>query len=112
MEKEILILIIGVLLAFYNGQFLTNRSKQWHTTGWVIRALLMVVLWPNMLYMAAFINVAWLFYDIIINLYLNQKWWYTGKNAFIDKYVPFGIVWSLKGLFFVILLIEIYKAIA
>ena len=100
--QEIIILIVAVLLAVYNGQFIKNKSKEWHRTGWFIRALLMFALWPNILLMLIYFNLAWIAYDIIINIfYLKAPWHYQGNTSFLDKNLPFAVVGAFKvGLMF------------
>ena len=107
MEKEI-ILLVGILLAIYNGQFLSHRSVGWHRTGFIIRLLLGLVLYPNLLYMMIYLNIAWALYDIIINMYLKVPWYYIGKTAWIDKTIPHWVNWALKSL---ILIVTIYLLI-
>jgi hypothetical protein len=111
MEKEIIIITVALLLGFYNGQFIMNQTKNWHITGFIIRALLVIPLYPNTLAVLIYINCAWLLYDIIINLYMKQKWYYQGRTAWMDKNIPSGITWGLKFTFFIILVAEITKLI-
>ena len=83
--KELIIISLAVLLAMYNGQFITKRSKAWHTTGFVIRALIMVLLWPDITLMLIYLWLAWPVYDIIINKYMGQKWNYVGLTSWFDR---------------------------
>lgn len=104
MEKEI-ILILGVLLAIYNGQFLAQKPIGWHRTGFIIRVGLGLLLYPNILYMLIYFNVAWSVYDIIINKYLKASWHYVGRTSWIDKTIPKWLNLGLKILLLVITLI-------
>ena len=107
MEKEI-ILLVGILLAIYNGQFLSLKVAEWHRTGFIIRLLLGLILYPNIIYMMIYLNIAWALYDIIINMYLKVPWYYIGRTAWIDKTIPHWINWAIKIL---ILLTTIYSLI-
>lgn len=99
------------MLGVYNGQFLTHRTKGWHITGWWIRALLMFGLWPDFLHMIIYINLAWAGYDLIINAFLKQKWYYQGKTAIMDKNIPPEITFGIKFVLLIIMISEIWKAL-
>jgi hypothetical protein len=111
-DPTFIILIVGLLLAFYNGMFLTNKSKQWHAVGWIIRAALMPILWPQYFYMMLYIVITWHLYDIIINIYLKQKWWYQGRTSFIDKNIPPSFIWMFKLVIFIIFVVELFYYVA
>lgn len=83
--QVIILMIVTVLLGVYNGQFLTDASKSWHRTGWVIRFLLGILLYPNLLAMVVYAWLAWIVYDIIINFFIRQPWDYVGETSTIDK---------------------------
>lgn len=105
--KEIIILSIAILLALYNGQFINNKTKAWHRTGFIIRALIMVLLWPNWILMLVYFNLAWTVYDIIINVfYLKVPWWYQGETGWIDSNISPDVIFPLK--FFLLLTTTVY----
>lgn len=89
--KEIVILTLAVLLAAYNGQFITGASKSWHGTGFLIRALIMLLLWPDLTLMLIYLWLAWPVYDIIINCYMRVKWNYVGSTSWFDRLPGFPI---------------------
>jgi len=93
--SNIIVILLAVLLGMYNGQFITKRSKAWHMTGFVIRALLMVLLWPDITLMLVYFWLAWPVYDIIINKYMGQKWNYVGSTSWFDR-LPGFLVALLK----------------
>jgi hypothetical protein len=108
MQTEIILIAVALLLGFYNGQFIMNYSKLWHATGWLIRALLIIPLWPSALWIALYVVIAWPLYDIIINLHMKQKWYYQGKTSFMDRYFPPAVMWPAKLVWIIILIIEIF----
>jgi hypothetical protein len=91
----LIILLVAVLLGMYNGQFITGASKSWHGTGFVIRALLMFVLWPDPTLMVVYFWIAWVAYDLIINFYMKVPWHYQGETAWFDL-IPRGVIFFLK----------------
>lgn len=78
-------LILAVLLGIYNGQFITKRSKAWHRTGWIIRLLIGVMLYPDVTLMLIYSFLAWIVYDLIINWYMKKPWNYVGDSSEFDK---------------------------
>lgn len=83
--QPFIILLLAVLLGAYNGQFITGASKSWHGTGFLIRALLIVFLWPDITLMLIYFWLAWPVYDIIINMYMRVKWNYVGTTSAFDR---------------------------
>lgn len=110
---SVLILLVGVLLGLYNGQFITEKSKSWHLTGFLIRVVLFIVLIPNLLLMAWYGVIVWPVYNIIINLYMRQPWHYQGTTAWFDRNIPKGLNLTLQGLviIFAVLITYIYSNI-
>lgn len=102
--KILTVLVLGLLLAAYNGLFILHRrtgqprySVRWHRVGWFIRAGLIVLLYPSWFWMLVYLNIAWTFYDVIINLYMGVPVFYQGKTAWFDKTFSRGLLFSLKG---------------
>lgn len=96
MYQVLVLMLVAILLGVYNGQFLTGASKSWHRTGWLIRFLLGVLLYPNLLAMVVYAWLAWVAYDIIINFFIRQPWDYVGETSAIDK-LPDWVDKTLKG---------------
>lgn len=91
MLTSIIVLVLAVLLACYNGQFITGASRSWHGTGFVIRALLLPLLWPDVTLMLIYTWLSWVLYDVIINWYMKQPWNYVGTTAWFDRLPGFVI---------------------
>lgn len=106
-----IILLVGLLLAFYNGYFIINNSKVWHGIGFVIRALLMFVLWPDVLLMSVYLWVVWPLYDVIIRLIMGVSPWHRGTTAWFDRMIPPAVMYTAKGLLTVWCLYLIAKAL-
>lgn len=89
------LLIITILLtALWNGLviqwFLTKDEKYstwWHRVGFVIRALLVVVIYlaGGWVWALGAAFASWIPYNIIISLLMGQKWYYIGKTSYTDK---------------------------
>ena len=86
------ILLIVLLFAIWNGLvikwYLTKDqkwSKYWHGLGFIIRALPIVLIYPNLLWILIYTNVAWTIYDMIINLFMGQSIFYVGKTSWFDR---------------------------
>jgi hypothetical protein len=94
--KEAVILLLALLLAAYNGQFLSGASRSWHATGFIMRALLLVFIWPDVTMMLVYTWLAWIAYDAIINLYRRLPWHYTGTTSWIETHIPTAWLWFLK----------------
>ncbi len=112
----ITVCVIGLLLGAYNGLFILHRrtgqprySVRWHRVGWFIRALLVVPLIPDWPWVLLYLNIAWTFYDMIINLYMGQGLFYQGKTAWFDKTFPRWFLLSLKFVLFVVTLYSFIK---
>ena len=81
-----------ILFAIWNGLvikwYLTKDQKwsdYWHGLGFIIRALPIVLIYPNLLWILIYANIAWTVYDIIINLFMGQSIFYIGKTSTFDK---------------------------
>jgi hypothetical protein len=89
-----IIIIIAILLAVYNGQFITDQSAAWHLTGFVIRLLLGVMfVWKHKgldfwFRATLFVTLTWTVYDSIIALMMGMPWNYIGVTSFIDVTIP------------------------
>lgn len=94
------LLITILLIAGWNGLVINWRnatnskdirhySDWWHAIGLVIRTTLVIVafLVSNWIFglIAAFI--AFILYNIIINLIIGEKWYYVGTTSTIDKLI-------------------------
>lgn len=101
------IFIIAILLAFYNGYFIiysketdTIKKKKysdiWHSLGWFIRALFVIILYPNWLNILIYTNIAWTLYDIIIALIMKQKWYYQGNTSIMERNIPNWVIYTGK----------------
>lgn len=89
---NLILILIGFLFAIWNGLvikwYLTKDQKwsdYWHGVGFIIRALPIVLIYPNLLWILIYANIAWTVYDIIINLFMGQSIFYIGKTSTFDK---------------------------
>ena len=85
-------LIIIILFSLWNGYFIRwqqtkdiKYSKIWHSLGFIIRVLPVIELYPNYELLLIYLNLAWTFYDISINLIIKQSMFYTGTTSWFDK---------------------------
>ena len=109
-----ILLILALLFSIWNGLvikwYLTKDqkwSKYWHGLGFVIRAIPVVLIYPNWLWILIYTNVAWTIYDMIINLFMGQSIFYVGKTSWFDK--TFGkYLFIIKAL---LLILTIYYII-
>jgi len=102
MNTQILIsaAFIMLLLAFYNGEFIkwdrttgdekSHWSAKWHRTGFMIRALVVLIVYRASTagWALGAVFLAYPVYNAIINRYLGQKWHYIGKKAWLDRNIP------------------------
>lgn len=88
--------MLSVLLAAYNGQFITGASTSWHRTGFIIRALLLPLLWPDVTAMLIYTWLSWVAYDAIINVYMRLPWHHTGGTSWIETHIPTAWLWFGK----------------
>ena len=113
MEAPVIIGIIAliILIAVYNGLFIINDRAKWKATGWVIRVILVAMLWwyaPPWVVLLG-INLAWTGYDMIIRLIMRVPIWHHGITSWTEKILPAYMLWGAKLFFFVIFVIEISK---
>ena len=100
--KNTIIITLAILLAIYNGFFITGNSQAWHTTGFIIRLLLGILFVINAKGLsfwfktALYFTLAWTLYDIPINLMMGMPWNHTGTTAFIDTTIPIWLTQILK----------------
>lgn len=112
MEANIIYLFIAIFFAWYNGVLnlwglehdykkKARYSKFWHTQGWIIRALLAVVVTIQSTLFWGWIMVIalWHCFDIIINLTMGHPWHYSGTVAFSDQYSTY--TWAAKALYLI-----------
>lgn len=96
----IIIALIILLTAAWNGLVIkwglaedkskvAKISKYWHGVGFVIRGLLVILIYLlstwQMALIAAFLS--WIPYNMIINLCMRQPLFYIGKTSTIDKLI-------------------------
>jgi hypothetical protein len=58
--------------------------------GWVLRAVVTLMAFPDVVMMLIAANLAWTVYDIACALGLNQKWWYLGSTSVSDRMNKWG----------------------
>lgn len=91
LEYLVLSLMV-VLLGFWNGLvikwYLTRDnkwSKYWHILGYIIRALPVIILYPNIVTMLIYTSISWVLYDILINIINGWGIFYVGNTSWLDK---------------------------
>ena len=94
MEPYIIIAII-LLTAMWNGMVINwynshqqRWSRGWHATGFIIRALLTLLVYlitKDWYWTGVTAIISWIPYNIIINLYMHKPIFYLGKTSVIDK---------------------------
>ena len=65
-------------------------SKYWHGIGFVIRALLVTIVFltsGNWWWSGGAAFLCWLPYNMIINIYMKQPLFYIGRTSSIDKLI-------------------------
>jgi len=113
--KSILtISILSVLIAAWNGLVIKwyqtrnpKWSKYWHGLGFIIRAIPIVLIYPNWLWILIYANIAWTIYDIIINLFMGQSIFYIGSTAWFDKTLG-KLTYLLKTLLLILTLYTLF----
>jgi len=90
--KEVLVLLLVLLFAVFNAYVINwyNSKDQkwsvlWHRVAMMIRILVVLLMFPSIKLMLIFAWLSIVSYDIIIALIMNQKWYYIGATATIDK---------------------------
>lgn len=90
--NNIILLIISFLFALWNGLVIKwHLSKEqiystlWHGVGFIIRALPVLLIYPNWLWILLYLNVAWTVYDMIINLVNGWPVFYIGQTSTFDR---------------------------
>ena len=92
-QKSVIVTsFIAALFALWNGLvikwYLTKDqkySKYWHVVGYFIRAIPLYYIYPNILWMLIYTNIAWTLYDMIINLINGWNLFYIGKTSTTEK---------------------------
>ena len=89
---NILLYLIVILFAIWNALvikwYLTRDSKwskYWHILGYVIRALPIIIIYPNIVAMLIYISISWILYDILINIINGWDIFYVGNTSWFDK---------------------------
>ena len=84
--------LLAILLGVWNGLviqwYITKEekySKAWHSIGFIIRALPILLIYDNLLTVLCYLNFAWTGYNMVINLLLYKNIFYIGKTSFVDK---------------------------
>jgi hypothetical protein len=86
----IIISIVIILFALWNVAAI-NRSKikpkiDWfHIWGFIIKLPLLYFLYPNILYLLIYFNIAWTLYDLIISKGISGKWFLIVTTSWFDK---------------------------
>jgi len=100
----IVIIIIGliiILTAVWNGlvikwglsqdkQKVANISRYWHMVGFIIRGLLVALVYLlsfDWYYTSGAAFLCWLPYNMIINKINKWGWFYIGRTSIIDKLI-------------------------
>lgn len=96
MEPYIIIAII-LLIAMWNGMVINwynshqqRWSRGWHATGFIIRALLTLLVYlitTSWYWAGAIAIISWIPYNVIINLYMHKPIFYFGRTSIIDKWI-------------------------
>ena len=83
---------LAALFALWNGLvikwYLTKDQKYstyWHIVGYFIRAIPLYYIYPNIMWILIYSNVAWTLYDIIINKINGWDWFYISKTSATEK---------------------------
>ena len=83
---------LAALFALWNGLvikwYLTKDQKYstyWHIVGYFIRAIPLYYIYPNILWMLIYINIAWTLYDMVINKINGWNLFYIGKTSTTEK---------------------------
>jgi len=80
---------IIILFAIWNGYKITGKSNAWHSVGFIIRLLLVGLVYIDRGIWVALLAgfIAWIPYNGIINIFLKQKFFYIGITSVIDKFI-------------------------
>ena len=85
-------LLITVLFAVWNGLVIRwylikdqKYSKYWHIVGYLIRVIPLYYIYPNIIWMLIYSNIAWTVYDMIINKLNGWDWFYVGNTSWFDR---------------------------
>ena len=83
---------LAALFALWNGLvikwYLTKDQKYstyWHIVGYFIRAIPLYYIYPNILWMLIYANIAWTLYDMVINKINGWNLFYIGKTSTTEK---------------------------
>ena len=92
MMNLLIVLLIAVLFALWNGLvikwYLTKDQKYstyWHIVGYFIRAIPLYYIYPNILWMLIYTNIACTLYDMVINKINGWNLFYIGKTSTFDS---------------------------
>lgn len=94
MNNLLIILLIVILFSIWNGLvirwYLTKDQKYstyWHRVGFVVRALLPILLYPDWGFILIYLNLSWTVYDMIINTINGWNLLYVGGTSEIDIFL-------------------------
>jgi ABC-type Fe3+ transport system permease subunit len=88
----------GVLQRYIYIERTAKLSKLWHRLGGLARACFVAavaVLSWSIWWVLVAVVVAGLLYNIFINLYKDNRWWYIGTTAATDKLIR-KIFWFIN----------------
>ena len=83
---------LAALFALWNSLvikwYLTKDQKYstyWHIVGYFIRAIPLYYIYPNILWILIYTNIAWTLYDMIIYKVNGWNLFYIGKTSTTEK---------------------------
>ena len=92
MINLLILSLIVILFSIWNGLvikwYLTKDqkySKYWHIVGYLIRAIPLYYIYPNITWILIYTNIAWTLYDMIINKVNGWNLFYIGKTSITEK---------------------------
>jgi uncharacterized membrane protein len=90
--------------SFYNVEWDTKMRKYTKSTGWILRATVVLSAYPNITLMLLLINIGWTVYDISCALGLGKDWYYLGTTSNIDRWGK-RVNYGSKIVLFILLII-------
>ena len=88
----IILYLIVILFAIWNALvikwYLTRDnkwSKYWHILGYIIRALPVIIIYPNVVAILLYVIISWVLYDILINIINGWDIFYVGNTSWFDN---------------------------
>lgn len=107
--RLITLTIYPILEGFKDANTFSVNSKKYHTYGFITRAIVCLVLTPNVYLIPLVASYFWIVFDLTWNIEAKKPLLYVGKTAFIDKKLGGKIYFVKAGFLVASIVLIIYK---